>query len=94
MINWEEIDAIVSDLHLSSSPFALFQCTSKYPTPIEEVGINIISQLKSKYILWVYLIIVGILLLQLQLHLKVVTCEVHVVLDRRMGFLIKVLFNF
>ena len=86
MIDWEEIDAIVSDLRLSSSPFALFQCTSKYPTPIEEVGINIISQLKSKYNCPVGLSdhsgnpFVAIAAASQGCHLL----EVHVVLDRRM----------
>ena len=30
-------------------PFALFQCTTKYPTPLEEVGLNVIDELHHRF---------------------------------------------
>ena len=33
----------------SSNPFAIFQCTSLYPTPPEKVGLNLINEFKLRY---------------------------------------------
>ena len=49
MSGLKEIDSIVKLLKASRSDFTLFQCTSKYPTKPEEVGLNIISDLKNNY---------------------------------------------
>ena len=86
MINWSEIDSIVSRLASSTSPFALFQCTSKYPTPIEDVGLNVVESLKSRYHCPIGLSdhsgnpFVGMSAVSQRCDLL----EVHVVLDRRM----------
>ncbi len=49
MSDWAEIDAIADQLHDHNAPFALLQCTSKYPTPLEDVGLNVIDQLRDRY---------------------------------------------
>lgn len=49
MSRWSEIDYLVNNLKNKGANFCLMQCTSKYPTSLEEVGINILSDLKSKY---------------------------------------------
>ncbi|MCB0743270.1 MAG: N-acetylneuraminate synthase family protein [Ignavibacteriae bacterium] len=44
----EEIKERISWLkNYNVKAFGLFQCTSKYPTPLPEVGINVIDQLKE-----------------------------------------------
>ncbi len=49
MSNWQEIDKNVLKLKKNKSEFALFQCTSKYPTNLREVGLNVIDEMKVKY---------------------------------------------
>jgi len=49
MSRWSEIDNLVSILKNKGTNFCLMQCTSKYPTSLEEVGINILSDYKRKY---------------------------------------------
>ena len=49
MSGWQEIDATVERLRSSRTLFALLQCTSKYPTPLEEVGLNNLAELQERY---------------------------------------------
>ena len=49
MSRWSEIDSLVNILKDQGTNFCLMQCTSKYPTSLEDVGINILSDLKRKY---------------------------------------------
>ncbi len=44
-----EIDKAVSLFRASSVPYALLQCTSAYPSPLEEIGLNVIAELKQRY---------------------------------------------
>ncbi len=46
---WEEIDKSVSTIKKSGTPLALFQCTSIYPTLLNEVGLNLISDMRERY---------------------------------------------
>tara|TARA_B100000989_G_scaffold293920_1_gene272050 strand:+ start:3983 stop:4978 length:996 start_codon:yes stop_codon:yes gene_type:complete len=46
MSNWKEIDLAVNILKKN---FTLMQCSSIYPCPNNKVGINILSEIKSKY---------------------------------------------
>lgn len=46
---WQEIDGIYSRLSDGPSPFALFQCTSKYPTPMTEIGLNNVTDMLARY---------------------------------------------
>ena len=47
--SYEEINRALDVLEKQKVQYALFQCTSKYPTPIEEVGINILSDFMDRY---------------------------------------------
>lgn len=47
--SWQEIDNIVAQLQAGDNPFALLQCTSKYPTPLEDVGLNVIDEMRERY---------------------------------------------
>lgn len=51
MANYEEIDSTIESFrnHLETNRLVVFQCTSKYPTPFNEVGINIIGKIKEKW---------------------------------------------
>lgn len=48
MSNWFELDQAVSILR-SGGPLTVMQCTSAYPCPSDMVGLNIISEMKSRY---------------------------------------------
>lgn len=43
-----ELDAAVTVLR-RRVPFAVLQCTSRYPSPPEHVGLNVIDELRSRY---------------------------------------------
>jgi len=49
MSTTEEVDRQVQFLRQKAVPFALLQCASRYPTPFEEVGLNVIEELRCKY---------------------------------------------
>ena len=49
MSDWNEIDASIGKLVDDKIDCAIFQCTSKYPTEIEEVGLNVMKEMKEKY---------------------------------------------
>ncbi len=49
MSNWSEIDDLVNYLNKANYKYALFQCTSEYPTSTKSVGLNIIDELNKKY---------------------------------------------
>lgn len=49
MSPWSEIDSLVGTLSGTGIPFALMQCTSKYPTPITEVGLENLAAMASRY---------------------------------------------
>ncbi|ABD06244.1 N-acetylneuraminate synthase [Rhodopseudomonas palustris HaA2] len=47
MSNWEELDAAVGALR--GSALTLLQCTSKYPCPPEQVGLNAMCVMRERY---------------------------------------------
>lgn len=49
MSNWSEIDDTISILSEKKSEYAIFQCTSKYPTSLDEIGLNILREMKNRY---------------------------------------------
>ena len=49
MSPWAEQDKVVSFVRNLAVPFALFQCTTSYPCPPEELGLNILDELRSRY---------------------------------------------
>lgn len=46
---FDALDRAVAVLRAENVPFALLQCTTKYPTPFEEVGLNVIDELRERY---------------------------------------------
>ena len=49
MSTYDEIRNAVHSISKDRISFALFQCTSSYPTPLEDVGINVIEQFQREY---------------------------------------------
>ena len=49
MSSWKELDKIVKDFSNTDLNYYLMQCTSKYPTPLTEVGLNILQDIKNRY---------------------------------------------
>lgn len=49
MSAYEEIDAVVDEVKQKQLPLAVFQCTSKYPSPPEEIGLNVLREFKDRY---------------------------------------------
>ena len=49
MSRYEEVDEAVSYFRSKDVDFGLFQCTSKYPTDVSQVGLNVIDEYKNKY---------------------------------------------
>jgi N,N'-diacetyllegionaminate synthase len=49
MSTFAEIDQAVELVRASGLEFALFQCTSEYPTPPEKLGLNVIGELRERY---------------------------------------------
>ncbi len=49
MSTLSEIDAAVKLVRDSGLEVSLFQCTSIYPTPPEQVGLNVINELRQRY---------------------------------------------
>ena len=49
MSHLEEIDGIVEHLDKHKINYALMQCTTAYPTSMEQVGLNIIKEFQKRY---------------------------------------------
>lgn len=49
MSPWGEIDAAVEIVRRGQAPFSVFQCTTKYPSPAEAIGLNVLGQLRERY---------------------------------------------
>lgn len=49
MSSWKELDKIVKDFSNTDLNYYLMQCTSKYPTPLTEVGLNVLQDIKNRY---------------------------------------------
>lgn len=49
MSTWSEIDGLAQRLRTAKREFAILQCTSEYPTPLDHVGINVIEELRRRY---------------------------------------------
>jgi N,N'-diacetyllegionaminate synthase len=48
MSNWREIDAAVAVLR-PGGPVTLLQCSSAYPCPPENVGLNVLAEMRARY---------------------------------------------
>ena len=49
MSNYQELDSAIDLLKNHSAHLSVFQCTTAYPTPPEQVGLNVIKELKTRY---------------------------------------------
>jgi len=49
MSSYAELDAAVARLRARSAPFAVLQCTTAYPAPPEQLGLNVLSELHERY---------------------------------------------
>lgn len=46
---WSEIDTAVGVIRSAGSPLAVLQCTTAYPTMPEQVGLNVLAQMRARY---------------------------------------------
>lgn len=49
MSPWIELDAAVEVVRRHSAPLAVLQCTTSYPTPPEQVGLNVLEEIRRRY---------------------------------------------
>lgn len=49
MSNWEEITEAVGLVMDNGTQLAIFQCTSKYPVKLEEIGLNVLGELSDRF---------------------------------------------
>jgi N-acetylneuraminate synthase len=49
MNNWAELDAAVGTIRRHHSRLWILQCTSAYPCPYEQVGLNVILEMQQRY---------------------------------------------
>jgi N,N'-diacetyllegionaminate synthase len=49
MSRWEDLDAAVATVRVGGARVAVYQCTSAYPCPAEELGLNLLAELRSRY---------------------------------------------
>lgn len=49
MSSWTELDAAVDTVLRQHDNLTVLQCTSKYPCPYEEVGLNVMLEMKVRY---------------------------------------------
>ena len=49
MSSWNEIDAAVATIRATGAPLVVFQCTTSYPTPPDQIGLNVLQELGSRY---------------------------------------------
>jgi len=49
MSSFQELDETISFLGQFQSKLSVLQCTTKYPTSAEDIGLNVLSELKERY---------------------------------------------
>jgi N-acetylneuraminate synthase len=49
MTSMSEVERAVDVVRSGGSPFAVLQCVSRYPAPLEEVGLNVMHQFASRF---------------------------------------------
>jgi len=49
MSSWQELDRAVDALRGDRRDLVVLQCTSEYPCPYEQVGLNVMSQITERY---------------------------------------------
>ncbi|MEX2650529.1 MAG: N-acetylneuraminate synthase family protein [Alphaproteobacteria bacterium] len=46
---WDEIGATARRIEAAGVPFAVFQCTTRYPTPFDAIGLNVLDELRRRF---------------------------------------------
>lgn len=49
MSPWPEIDATIARIRHAGRACAVLQCTSRYPTPLDAVGLNVMDEMRRRY---------------------------------------------
>lgn len=49
MSGWEELDAAVGKIRTQGIDWALMQCTTAYPCPLEKVSLSVLSEFQERY---------------------------------------------
>lgn len=49
MSPWVDIDAAVREIREAGAPVAVLQCVSRYPTPLADVGLNVLDEMRARY---------------------------------------------
>lgn len=49
MSDWQEMDRAVDCVRQANVPYAVLQCTTAYPCPPEQLGLNVIADLRERY---------------------------------------------
>ena len=49
MSTWDELDQAVATVREAGTPCAVYQCTSAYPCPPEQTGLNLLAELRERY---------------------------------------------
>jgi len=49
MSPWADIDAAVARIRRAGAPVAVLQCVSRYPTPLADIGLNVIDEMRARY---------------------------------------------
>ncbi len=49
MSSWEELDEAVKTIQAVHNDIVILQCTTEYPCPYEEVGLNIMTEMHDRY---------------------------------------------
>ncbi|WP_261339062.1 N-acetylneuraminate synthase family protein [Rhizobium leguminosarum] len=49
MSSWSDLDDAFSVVRNNGAEIAVFQCTTAYPCPPDKIGLNLISEMKSRY---------------------------------------------
>ena len=50
MSDWKELDAAVDRIQKSGNQLCILQCTTNYPCPPEKVGLNLIAEIRERYL--------------------------------------------
>lgn len=49
MSGWDELSQAVDFVKGSGNPLALFQCTSQYPVPLRDIGVNVMEEMGRRF---------------------------------------------
>jgi N,N'-diacetyllegionaminate synthase len=47
---WSELDAAVDTVRRAGAPVAVLQCTTSYPCPPEKIGLNVLAEIRRRYL--------------------------------------------